>query len=189
MPQLTGHQAVSFWREGFTLEWTYWDQILLSEWVKELSQKCDHDHRAKGREYFVGMLWLETMERSKVDVQCGDWTEGSTVVHSPVGIRTVVAAMCVCVCVCDYIILGCSELHGDLPSTYRSAERWCKCSSREWCGGTHRWTKLTSIHWRVVQWEPNHTRDSYHYHWYHWFKTSRKCRCWWTKSNWKPISS
>ena len=21
-----------------------------------------------------------------------------------------------CVCVCDYIILGCSELHGDLPS-------------------------------------------------------------------------
>ena len=135
---------------------------------RQLSQKCDHDHRAKEREHLVGD-----------NVMARNYGNG------PKWMSSVVI-----------------EWRGPLPYTVqlesgllwwrhirRSVERGCKWFFREWCGGTHRWTKLTNIHRRVEHGEPNCTRDSHHYHWYHWFETSRKCNCWWTKSNWKSISS
>ena len=67
------------------------------------------------------MVWLE-MAQSGCPVR---WLNGGA--HSPVGIRIAVV------------------------TTHTSAERvgerqlsWCECFSREWRGGTHRWTKLTS---------------------------------------------
>ena len=73
MARLTGHQAVCFWRENFGLEWTYWDQILLSEWVKDSYRRNVTMIIVLKREsiWLETMLWLETMEM--VQSGCPVW--------------------------------------------------------------------------------------------------------------------